>query len=123
MVGGAVFSLPAAAQSTDGSHSLTHMVSVTVPARVKVKVSALSMMGSQQVSSAVKVNAAPRSNGLALTVHANKAWVLTVKSSTAADTLVAAGSGAAAPVETAVVFSDAPQSGDGQAVVLTVATP
>ena len=72
----ALVARPAAAQHRNASSSLTHVVSVTVPARVKVKVSSIALMPSRSIPSAVKV--APAQNGLALTVDANKAWVLTV---------------------------------------------
>ena len=43
LVGIAVIALPAAAQSRNGSSSLTHVVSVTIAPRVKVRISPLSM--------------------------------------------------------------------------------
>jgi hypothetical protein len=56
LVGAAVYAGPAAAQGRGASSSLVHVVSVTVPARVKVKVS----------------------SPLAVSVNSNKAWVLSV---------------------------------------------
>lgn len=150
LVGVAALSLPAAAQSRNGSSSLTHVVSVTIAPRVKVQVSPLSM-APRNVPAAVKVAASHgTTNGLALTVHANHAWVLAIKSASnadaprrsrllwsnsaagqftaisATDSLLASGTGSAAPVDTTVVFRDASQSGSraaDQAVVLTVTAP
>ena len=56
LVGAALYARPAAAQGRVASSSLVHVVSVTVPARVKVKVS----------------------SPLAVSVNSNKAWVLSV---------------------------------------------
>lgn len=72
----ALVARPAAAQLRDGSSSLTHVVSVTVPARVKVKVGSVAMMPSRSIASAVSLT--PVSGGLSLSVEANKAWVLSV---------------------------------------------
>jgi len=71
---GATISRPANAQSRGASSSVTHVVSVSVPARVKVKVSSIAMMSSRSIPAAVGVRAG--SSGLALTVNANQAWVL-----------------------------------------------
>ena len=148
LAGAVALSLPAAAQTRNGSSSLTHVVSVTIAPRVKVQVSPLSMVP-RNVPAAVKVAASQgTTNGLALTVHANQAWVLAIKSAdadaprrsklqwsnsaagrftaiSAADSLLASGTGSAAPVDTAVVFRDTAKgsSNGDQAVVLTVSAP
>ena len=71
-VASAIMSLPAAAQS---SASLTHIITVTVPARVKVQVASL------LASSPAAVRMAPTSaTGLSVTVRASKAWVMSVTS-------------------------------------------
>lgn len=131
LAGGAVFSHSAAAQHGDGSKSLTHVVSVTIGPRVKVKVSPLSMLASRSVPGAVKVTAVQASsNGLALTVHANQSWVLSIKSAAAADgprgsTLHWSGSQAGR--FSTVFFRDAAKAGTSttrdHAVVLTVSAP
>jgi len=107
LVSAAVAATPAAAQSRNGFSSLTHTVSVTLAPRVKVKVSALSMTSSHHAN-------------LALTVNANRAWVLAV-----ADTVLAAGTGASA-VDTKVALGNASKvrsSGRNDPVVLTVSAP
>lgn len=147
---GASVSQPAAAQGRSGVSSLTHVVSVTVPARVKVKVSSVSLMSSGSVPAAVKVSTAPSAsvNGLALSIHANKAWVLSVSASAAeaaktskilwsgtqtgefkpithADTLLATGTQSPAAVDTTVFFRSG-KSGVGATaapVLLTVSAP
>jgi len=148
LVGAGALALPAAAQSRSGSSSLTHVVSVTIAPRVKVQVSPLAMV-TGNVPAAVRVAASQSAtNGLALMVHANQAWVLAIKSAkadaprrskllwsnsaagrftaiSAADSLLASGTGSAVPVDTAVVFRDTAKgssTGD-QAVVLTVSAP
>ncbi len=76
VIGSAIMSLPAGAQSK-GTASLTHTVSVTVPPRVKVQVANLAFSSSAPVSvSSVQPNAA----GLSVTVDANRAWVLSIGS-------------------------------------------
>lgn len=75
-IGSAIISLPAAAQSGSSS-SLTHTVSVTVPPRVKVQVANLSVSTPGVVrNSAVQT----KTDGLALTIKASRAWVLTIGS-------------------------------------------
>ena len=109
----ALVARPAAAQLRDGSSSLTHVVSVTVPARVKVKVSSVAMMPSRSVPSSVSLTAV--SGGLALSVDANKAWVVTVS---AAGSSNRQWSGSQSGQFTAI--SDA---GSAKSVVLTVSAP
>ena len=79
----AVISLPAGGQ-IGASASLTHTVSVSVPARLKVQVANLAF------SSPVAANVSSvqtRTDGLSITVNATQAWVLSIGSA----------SGAAAP--------------------------
>jgi hypothetical protein len=107
LVGGVTTALPAAAQSGNRTTSLTHGVSVTVPSRVKVQVHRAT-------------------DELALRVHANRAWVVAIKSG--ADSLLASGSGSAARVDTTVVFRDGVgatggASGTDQTIVLTMSAP
>jgi hypothetical protein len=76
----AAISLPADAQS--GSVSLTHTVSVTVPARrMKVQVASLAFSNSTP-SSVSSVLAKP--DGLAITINASRAWVLSIGSASGA---------------------------------------
>ena len=79
VIGSAVISLPAAAQSGSSS-SLTHTVSVTVPPRVKVQVASLSVATPGFVRNAGQT----KTDGLALTIKASRAWVLTVGSASQA---------------------------------------
>lgn len=74
-IGSAAISLPAAAQSGSSS-SLTHTVSVTVPPRVKVQVANLSVSTPGVVRNAGQT----KTDGLALTIKASRAWVLTASS-------------------------------------------
>ena len=107
LVGGAAAATPATAQSRDGSSSLTHTVSVTLAPRVKVKVSALSSTSSHYAN-------------LALTVKANRTWVLTT-----ADSALASGT-ASSSVDTTVVFRNAskPRAKSARApLVLTITAP
>ena len=75
VVGSAIVSLPAVAQSS-ASVSLTHTVSVTVPPRVKVQVANHSVSTPAMVRNSVQT----KTDGLALTVSATRAWVLTIGS-------------------------------------------
>ena len=70
---------PVAAQSRDASRRLTHVVSVSVPARVKVNVSPIAAM-SRSIPAAVSLRQV--SNDLAVTVDANRPWVLAVSPAT-----------------------------------------
>ena len=147
---GSLLAIPSAAQTGTGTSSLTHVVSVTIAPRVKVRVSALSL-SPRNVHAAVRVTAADAAtSGLALTVHANQAWVLAIKSApnveasprtmllwsnsptgrftpiSSADSPLVSGTGSAAPVDTTVVFRDPSQRRSvtaEQAVVLTVTAP
>ena len=75
VLGSALVSHTAVAQGS--SASLTHVVTVTVPPRVKVQVSNVA----PAAQSALKVAAAPTStNGLSLSISATQAWTLSVGS-------------------------------------------
>jgi hypothetical protein len=75
-LGIAIASRSAAAQH-GASSSLTHTVSVTVPPRVKVQVAALSAAA----AATPVTNASAESQGLALSVRATRAWVLSIGTS------------------------------------------
>lgn len=79
----AVISLPAGGQ-VGSSVSLTHTVSVSVPARLKVQVANLAF--SNPVAANVS-SVQTKTDGLSITVNATQAWVLSI----------GAASGAAAP--------------------------
>ncbi|MGH7605038.1 MAG: hypothetical protein ACRENK_13720 [Gemmatimonadaceae bacterium] len=81
-VGIVMMSASALAQS-GASSSLTHTVTVTVPPRVKVQVAALSAVAVPAVSVG---NVAASSQGLALSVRATRAWVLSIGTSSAKQT-------------------------------------
>ena len=107
MVGGAVAATPAAAQSRGGFSSLTHAVSVTLGPRVKVKVSALSRTSSRYAN-------------LALSVNANRSWVLAT-----ADSVLASGTASSA-VDTTVALRNASKPRASSAngpIVLTISAP
>jgi hypothetical protein len=77
IISNALVAVPMAAQSR-GFASLTHTVSVTVPARVKVQVASLT---AASIPVAASVSSVPISaNGLSLTVRATQAWVLSLGS-------------------------------------------
>ena len=112
-IASAIISLPAAAQS---SASLTHVVTVTVPARVKVQVASLSAY------SPAAVRMSPTSaSGLSVTVRASKAWVMSVTSA----------SGAASKSQpqwsrdgnSGVATLMSRNAGSGEPIFLTVAAP
>ena len=77
LLAGASLTRPAAAQGRSSVSSLTHVVSVTVPARVKVMVSPVRLVSAGLVPAAVKL-VDGSANGLAVRVDANKAWVLSI---------------------------------------------
>lgn len=107
LVGSAAAATPATAQSKDAFSSLTHAVSVTLAPRVKVKVSALSSTSSRYAN-------------LALTVNANRSWVLAT-----ADTVLASGTASSA-IDTTVVFRNASKPRASSAsgpLVLTITAP
>lgn len=115
VVGSAIISLPAAAQSR-GAVSLTHTVSVTVPPRVKVQVANLAFSSSAPASVS---SAQPNRAGLSVTVDANRAWVLSIGSTSGASARKsqiqwsADGSSRVLPV----------MAKAGEVVVLTVSAP
>src|SRR5436305_5567169 len=76
-IGIAMIAQSAVAQS---SASLTHTVSVTVPPRVKVQVSGMSLQATPVLD-----NSAPNAStrGISLSVNATRAWVLSIGSSLA----------------------------------------
>ena len=75
-IGSALVALPANAQ-TRGSASLTHTVSVTVPASVRVRMASLAA----RTSTATNVSSGQtNAGGISLSVSASRAWVLTVRS-------------------------------------------
>ena len=74
VVSSAVIAVPAEAQYA----SLTHTVSVTVPARVKVQVAALSFTPAS-VTADVR-SSQTNVEGLSLTINASHAWVLSIGS-------------------------------------------
>jgi hypothetical protein len=148
-IGGAIFS-PSASAQYGSSSSLTHGVSVTIPPRIKVRLSPVSLTSSQSVSPAVKLTTRQAgAEGLALSVHATQRWVLSIKSTassrtakpqwssvprgafsaiTSADTVVATGGPSTPRVDTAMFFRSGQRSGgsagpDDAAVVLTVSAP
>jgi hypothetical protein len=107
LMGAALTATPASAQSRNGFSSLTHAVSVTLAPRVKVKVSAVSMANSRYAS-------------LALSVAANRSWVLS-----SPDSILASGSASSA-VDTKVAVGNAakpPSSSANSPILLTISAP
>jgi hypothetical protein len=133
---------PANAQSR-ASTSLTHMVVVTVPSRVKVQVASLAASSPASIKvSTTDINTV----GLGLTVNATQAWVLSIGSAsdvatrksavqwsrdgrsqfsavTTSQVPVAAGVSSFDPKAANVFFRNANGSRDGAAVMLTVVAP
>jgi hypothetical protein len=72
----AIVAQPVAAQS---SASLTHVVSVTVPPRVKVQVAPVAMMSSAAVGTSTP---SISTQAISLSVNATRAWVLSVGAGT-----------------------------------------
>jgi hypothetical protein len=144
-IGSAVFALSASGQA-GSSVSLTHTVSVSVPPRVKVQVANLAF-SSQAAANVSSVK--PKADGLAITVNATQAWVLSIGSGSGSAALksrvqwstegasgfstvsaqdVAVASGASYDAQAANVFfrsaPDATLNGrDAGIVVLTVSAP
>ncbi len=122
VIGSAIMALPAAAQSR-ASASLTHTVSVTVPPRVKVQVANLAF---SSVSAPLSVSSAqPNAAGLSVTVDANRAWVLSIGSTSGASAsrskLQWSADGRSGVVHNAA--SKHAGARDGEMVVLTVSAP
>ena len=76
VIGSAMISRGAAAQPGSSS-SLTHIVSVTVPSRVKVRVASFAPTFVLAVDAG---SLAPSTQGLSLNVTATQAWVLSISS-------------------------------------------
>jgi hypothetical protein len=78
----AAFAFAILAQSAVGqsSASLTHTVSVTVPPRVKVQVGAIALSATPMTGSAALKES---TQGIALSVNATRAWVLSIASAQA----------------------------------------
>jgi hypothetical protein len=142
VISSSIMATPANAQSR-ASTSLTHMVVVTVPSRVKVQVASLA--GSSPASINVSTGAL-NTVGLGLTVNATQAWVLSIGSASAVATRkstvqwsrdgrsqfsavttsqvpVAAGVSSFDPKAANVFFRNANGSRDGEPVMLTVVAP
>ena len=141
VISSSILALPANAQSR-ASASLTHMVVVTVPSRVKVQVASLSSNPTSVKVSANELNTI----GLALTVNATQAWVLSIGSAsdvatgkpgmkwsrddrsqfsavTAKQVTLATGVSSFDPKAANVFFRNTNGSADGQPVMLTVVAP
>ncbi len=76
VLGSALFSSVAVAQGVS-SVSLTHMVTVTVPPRVKVQVSNFAPAAQSAVSGS---SVQSTTNGLALSIRATQSWTLSIGS-------------------------------------------
>ena len=142
LVSSSIIAQPANAQPR-ASTSLTHVVVVTVPSRVKVQVASLSASN----PASIKVSAGERNTvGLALTVNATRAWVLSIGSAsdvatgkagvqwsrddrslfsavTANQVTLATGVSSFDPKAANVFFRNANGSRNGQPVMLTVVAP
>ena len=142
VIGSAIMALPANAQSR-ASTSLMHTVVVTIPSRVKVQVASLAA----STPASIKVSAGDLNTvGLALTVNATQAWVLSIGSAsdvttrklgvqwsrdgrsqfsgvTSNNVAVATGVSSFDAKAANVFFRSANGSKDGEPVMLTVAAP
>lgn len=81
LIGSAMISRTAIAQR-GSSASLTHIVSVTVPPRVKVQVASFSPTSYSAVTAG---SLSPSTQGLSLNVSATQAWVLSIGSNASSD--------------------------------------
>ncbi len=81
IVGSAIISSAAVAQRR-ASSSLTHIVSVTVPPRVKVRVASFSPTSTSAVRTG---SVTPATQGLSLNVSATQAWALSIGSNPSSD--------------------------------------
>lgn len=142
-----IVTMSASARAQAGaSTSLTHTVSVTVPPRVKVQVANFSAAAAPAGS---VDNVAAPSQGLALSVRATRAWVLSVGSSsvkqapsvrwsvdgasnysklTSAQATIASGTLSSEAQEARVYFQNQPprstaDRGDDATVILTMVAP
>lgn len=140
VLGSAVIALPANAQSY-ASTSLMHTVFVTVAPRVKVQVASIAA----PTPASIKVSTSELNTvGLAVTVNATQAWVLSIGSDvtsakpgtqwsrdgrsqfsavTTNEVTVASGASSFDPKAANVFLRNAKGSVDGQPVMLTVAAP
>jgi hypothetical protein len=135
VIGSALLSRPAVAQS-GSSVSLTHMVSVTVPPRVKVQISSAPVV--QNVARGSTIQAT--TNGLAVSIRATQSWTLSISSNNlspmkwshdqasgfariGSDAVVASGTNSQIATAATVYFQNdaAGKSAGSDAVVLTVA--
>ena len=102
LIGCALFARPAAAQVRGAQSSLVHVVSVTVPARVKVKVS----------------------SPVAVTVDSNRAWVLSASAPAAGSSRGSKLQWSGTHTDTTMIFRSAKTApASGVPVVLTVSAP
>jgi len=143
VLGSALFSRQAVAQH-GSSVSLTHMVTVTVPPRVKVQISNAAPVVQNAVNgSSVQAT----TNGLAVSIRATQSWALTISSAATksplkwshdqtsgfakigSDAIVASGTNSPDPTAAAVYFrsdvasesSNRISNAGSAAVILTVA--
>jgi hypothetical protein len=143
VLGTALISHSAGAQGS--SVSLTHIVSVTVPPRVKVQVSSVAPAG--QTAASVSSKQTP-TDGLALSISATQPWTLSITSAGkttdlrwshdrssgfarigGSDAVVASGALSQIPTAATVFFRNAPttdswnraNANESDAVILTVA--
>jgi hypothetical protein len=142
VISSSIMANPASAQSR-ASTSLTHIVVVTVPSRVKVQVASLAVPAPASINDAA---GEPNTVGLGLTVNATQAWVLSIGSAsdvatrksgvqwsrdgrsqfsavTTSHVPVAAGVSSFDPKAANVFFRNANGSTDGEPVMLTVVAP
>ena len=120
-IGSAIIARPAAAQS-GSSASLTHTVSVTVPARVKVQVANSSV----QTPAVVKNTGRTSTDGLSLTINASRAWVLTAGSASGAAASRSSlrwTSDSDSGLSSVFIRRSAVANTNGEPIVLTVAAP
>jgi len=135
-IGSALVAHPALSQQ--GSVSLTHTVTVTVPPRIKVRVDNLGSPTEMAPS-----RQAARADGLAVSVSATQSWALSIGSAQGSsklqwsterntgfsaigsEALVASGRISPAPAVATVFFRDGGQPRDdgGEVVTLTVVAP
>jgi hypothetical protein len=134
VLGSVLVSSSAIAQS-GSSVSLTHMVSVTVPPRVKVQISSAQVVQNVVSGSSVKET----TNGLALSIRATQSWALSLSSAGKSSlkwshdqssgfakmgsaSIVASGTNSQIPTAATVYFrNEAGNSVGSDAVILTVA--
>ena len=151
LLGGVSVSRPAGAQhGPSSSRSLTHVVSVTVPSRVKVRAAPLAVTARPAKAALEVTRASGVAGALGVSVRATQAWVLSIRSAppvrnrgtariswasspdgkfsriTAGDTVLAAGTRSETHADTAIFFDHTERSraaADESAIFLTVAAP